>query len=56
LERSLFQPPRANLPFAIACSIISMVVVWILTTLPGTKSFFRKSEEHEQSTENPNLE
>jgi hypothetical protein len=56
LERSLFQPLRANLPFAIACSIISMVVVLILATLSGTKSFFTKSEEHEQPTENPNLE
>ncbi|HSM71799.1 MAG TPA: hypothetical protein VK851_09660 [Anaerolineales bacterium] len=56
LERTLFQSPRANLPFAIACSIFSMVVVLTLATLPGTRSFFRKSEEHEQPTENPNLE
>jgi len=56
LERLLFQPPRANLPFAIACSILLIVVVWVLTILPGTISFFTKSEEHEQPTENPSSE
>ncbi|MDX1377926.1 MAG: hypothetical protein R3307_03685 [Anaerolineales bacterium] len=56
LERSLFQLPRANLPFAIVCSIILVIVIWVLATLPGTKSFFTKSEEYEQPTENPNSE
>jgi hypothetical protein len=56
LERILFQPPRANLPFALACSTIIIVIPWILVILPGTKSFFAKSEEHEQPIENPNIE
>lgn len=56
LERILFQPPRANLPFALASSVIILIITWMITILPGTKSFFTKSEEHEQSTENPNSE
>ena len=56
LERILFQSPRANLPFALACSVIFMVSAWILAILPGTILFFAKSEEHEQPTENPNSE
>ena len=56
LERILFQPPRANLLFALASSVIILIITWMITILPGTKSFFTKSEEHEQSTENPNSE
>lgn len=56
LERILFQPPRANLPFALACSVIVIIITVSITILPGTKSFFTKSEEHEQPTENPNSE
>jgi len=53
LERIFFQTPRANLPFAIAGSVIIIVISWILAILPGTRAFFTKSEEHEQPTENP---
>jgi len=54
LERIFFQAPRANLPFALALSIVVLIVSWSATTLPGTKSFFEKSEEHEQPIENSN--
>jgi len=56
MERILFQSPRANLPFALACSGIFIIIAVSITILPGTKSFFTKSEEHEQPTENPNSE
>lgn len=54
LERILFQSPRTNLPFALVCSAIFIIITVSITILPGTKSFFTKSEEHEQPTENPN--
>lgn len=56
LERIFFQTPRANLPFALSCSIFIIAILWIVSILPGTKSFFTKSEEHEQPNENPNSE
>lgn len=56
LERIFFQSPRANLPFALVCLIVVFIVSWSVTTLPGTKSFFEKSEEHEQPIENSNSE
>ena len=56
LERILFQLPRANLPFSLACSVIFIIITVSITILPDTKSFFTKSEEHEQPTENPNSE
>ena len=48
IERTFFQSPRANLIFALACSVVVIIVAAILTILPGTISFFAKSEEHEQ--------
>ncbi|HKJ40160.1 MAG TPA: hypothetical protein VJ972_15425 [Anaerolineales bacterium] len=56
LERILFQSPRANLSFALASSVFVLIITWMITILPGTKSFFIKSEEHEQPTKNPNSE
>jgi hypothetical protein len=56
IERIFFQPPRANLPFALTCSIIVIIIVSILIVLPGTKSFFTKSEAHEQPDQKPNSE
>lgn len=56
LERILFQASRANLPFALTCSVLTIVMLWLISILPGTKSFFIKSEEHEQPNENPNSE
>lgn len=54
LERILFQPARANLPFALTCSILVIAFIVILVILPGARSFFAKSEEHEQPVEKPN--
>ena len=48
IERSFFQTPRANLPFALTCSVAVIIITLILTVLPSTTSFFAKSEEHEQ--------
>ena len=56
LERIFFQQPRANLPFALACSVVVLIVSLLITIHPVTKSFFMKSEEHEQPIENPNSE
>ena len=53
IERVFFQSSRANLPFALTLSILAIVITWILAVLPGTKSYFTKSEEHEQPTEEP---
>lgn len=53
-ERIFFQSTRANLPFALTCSILAIAVTWILTNLPGTQSFFTRSEEHEQPVEKQN--
>ena len=54
LERIFFQAPRSNLPFALTCSILVIALAWILATLPGTLSYFARSEEHEQPNEKPN--
>ena len=56
LERVFFQTSRANLPFALSCSIFIIAILWTVSILPGTKSFFTKSEEHEQPIENPDPE
>jgi hypothetical protein len=47
VERVFFQAQRANLPFALTLSLLTIIVTWILAFLPGTRSFFAKSEEHE---------
>jgi hypothetical protein len=56
IERVIFQSSRANLPFALTFSILAIVTTWVLAILPGTKSYFAKSEEHEQPTKKPNAE
>jgi hypothetical protein len=56
IERVIFQSSRANLPFALTFSILVVIVGWILVILPRTKSYFAKSEEHEQSIEESNTE
>ena len=53
IERFVFQSSRANLPFALTLSALAIIIVWILAILPGTKTFFAKSEEHEQPVEEP---
>jgi hypothetical protein len=52
-ERIFFQAERANLPFALTISILVIVQAGSIAILPGTKSFFAKSEEHEQPVKNP---
>lgn len=54
VERVFFQAPRANLPFALTFSILAVIITWTLAVIPGTKSFFAKSEAHEQPVEKPN--
>jgi len=56
VERALYQAQRSNLYFAILCSIIGMAVVSILSFEHSTKSFFTRSEEHEQPNETPDSE
>jgi len=56
IERLFFQAPRANLSFAIAGSIIVIMVTTAATLKRNTKLFFSRSEEHEQPKENPNSE
>jgi len=53
VERLAFQTSRANLPFAMMCSILLITIAWIIVILPGAKSYFAKSEEHEQPVEKP---
>jgi len=56
VERIIFQDARSNLPFALTCSITVVGITLILIMLPDTKSFFIKSEEHEQPDQKPNPE
>jgi hypothetical protein len=53
VERLAFQTSRANLPFAMICSILLITIAWIIAILPGAKSYFAKSEEHEQPVKKP---
>ena len=55
IERIFFQSSQVNLPFALTCSILVIAITWILAILPGNKSFFARSEEHEQPDEKPNI-
>lgn len=54
VERIFFETPRMNLPFALTGSVAVVIIVWVLAILPGVKSFFAKSEAHEQPVEEPN--
>ena len=47
LERLFFQAPRANLPFAVALSVLLLAVTLTITSNRHTKDFLTKSEEHE---------
>jgi hypothetical protein len=53
LERIFFQDPRANLIFMIAITIAIVVVTLLITYNRKTKEFLLKSEEHEQSDQDP---
>ena len=53
VERVFYQPPRANLPFAIVGSILILGITLISTLHKSTQNFFTRSEEYEQQNENP---
>ena len=52
IERLFFQQPRPNLLFTLAMSALLLAVAFTSALNQSTKSFFTKSEEHEQSNEN----
>jgi hypothetical protein len=56
IERIFFQPPRANLTFALTGSVIILAVAIAATFQRSTKHFLIRSEEHEQPDENPSPE
>ena len=56
IERVFFQSSRANLPFALSCSVVILVLAWITTYYKSTKIFFTRSEAHEQPDENSTAE
>ena len=53
LERIFFQDPRANLIFMIAVTIVVSTMTLLITFNRKTKEFLLKSEEHEQSDQDP---
>jgi len=52
IERLFFQQPRPNLLFTLAMSVLLLAVTFASALNQGTRNFFTKSEEHEQSNEN----
>jgi hypothetical protein len=53
LERIFFQGPRANLSFMIAVTLAISALTLVITYNRRTKEFLLKSEEHEQSDQDP---
>jgi K+ transporter len=53
VERSFFESPQVNLPFAAAVSLLVLSLTLIITWHKGTKEFFSRSEEYEQQNQNP---
>jgi hypothetical protein len=51
IERSFYQSARANLSFAFSTSTLLLILTAIITFNRNTRSFFIKSEEHEQPNE-----
>jgi len=56
LERTLFQAPRADLPFALIGTVLILIITLAITRHKGTREFFTRSEEYEQQDENPGTE
>jgi hypothetical protein len=56
LERLFFQTPRANLPFALAGTFLLLGVTLMSALHKDTRTFFTRSEEHEQQTKNSSPE
>jgi hypothetical protein len=52
IERLFFEAPRANLPFAIAASLLLITVTLVSALNRKTERFLFKSEAHEQPNEN----
>jgi hypothetical protein len=53
LERILFQDPRANLTFMSAVTIAISALTLLITFNRKTRDFLLRSEEHEQSDQDP---
>lgn len=53
IERLFFETSRANLPFALTVS--ALFIAGLLANLPQTRSYFTKSEAHEQPVEKPDI-
>jgi hypothetical protein len=51
VEWMFFQAPRANTGFVLTLTTTLLAVVVIAVHLPGTKTYFTMSEEHEQADE-----
>ena len=56
LERVFYQSPGANLPFAMAGSLLILGIAIFITLHKSTQNFFTRSEEYEQQNESPGLE
>lgn len=52
LERIFFQHPRANLPFALAGTLLILIITLVITQHKSTKDFFSRSEAYEQQNQN----
>ena len=51
IERLFFQAPRANLPFMLMLSTLLLILTIAITFNRSTRTFFTRSEEHEQPNE-----
>ncbi len=51
IERLFFQAPRANLLFMLALSTLLLILTIAITFNRSTRTFFMRSEEHEQPNE-----
>jgi hypothetical protein len=47
-DRLLLQSPRANWPFALAATVLLLMLLSICVYMPGTKIFFTKRETHDR--------
>ena len=56
IERVFYQQPHANLPFAVAGSIVIIGITFISALHKSTRNFFTRSEEYEQQNEDPGSE
>ena len=56
LERTFFQSPRVDLPFALISMVLILSITVAITLHKNTREFFSRSEEYEQQNENPGTE